>query len=453
LVRKESDARGIRRVDLAYVQLASSEIARDINHDVVLELIRARQPISRAELARLSGLQRSTVSNITDQLIAERWVCEGAVARLPRGRRPTMLVLNDDLVMLVADIRPRLSTVAVIDLNGRFLSRSQLPLTSDPARSVAGIVNIMKRMQDHLSAKSFEGIGVSLPGRVDPRSQRLIFAPNLAWPDYDIKGAIERETGLPVELDNAANACLLAETWFGRMDGIRNAVLVTISEGIGTGILANGQMVSGFNGMAGEFGHMPLDPDGLLCGCKAKGCWETVASSRAALRYYAETGPTGAHLEYHDLLRLADEGDARAVKALEKQAELIGKGLRLITAALSPEVILIAGDLVSSWQRFAPILERHVAAQTLAGAPPRIVATHETEVARLRGAAVLVLQRNSSHHLPPVSRSGRQFPKMPGTLTHEQESGSASRFRKATAHSRQRLPEAPTVADGVSAKR
>src|ERR1700749_4133902 len=110
--------------------------------------MRARQPISRAELARVSGLQRSTVSQIIEQLIQERWIREGAVAQLPRGRRPTMLLLNDELVDLAADIHPRQVTVAMIDLTGRLLSRSTLPLGSDPARSVAGIIDCMKRIRD-----------------------------------------------------------------------------------------------------------------------------------------------------------------------------------------------------------------------------------------------------------------------------------------------------------------
>src|ERR1700739_5014716 len=116
--------RGMQKVDLAYVRLASSEIARDINRDVILEVIRANQPISRAELARLSGLQRSTVSLIVNQLIEEKWVQEGAVARRPRGRRPTLLGLNEDLVVIAADVHPAQSSVAVVDLNGRLLSRS-----------------------------------------------------------------------------------------------------------------------------------------------------------------------------------------------------------------------------------------------------------------------------------------------------------------------------------------
>ena len=388
--------RGMRRVDLAYVRLASSEIARDINRDVVLEVIRANQPVSRAELSRLSGLQPSTISLIVNQLIEERWVREGATTRLPRGRRPTMVGLNDDLVMLVADIRPKLATVAIVDLNGRFLSRAQLPVTSDPEKTIARIVESMLRMKANHAQRSFEGVGIALPGRVDSATQRLRFAPNLGWPDFDIKGTIEKGTGMAVEMDNAANACLLAETWFGRMDGVRNAVLVTISEGVGTGILSNGQIIYGDHNMAGEFGHVPLDMNGPVCGCGARGCWEVYASSRAALRFYAESKPKVPVRTIEDLLRLAGEEDAAAIAALTRQAEYVGKGLRLISATLAPEVILIAGDIVGAWARLAPIIEKAFAESALAGVRPKLVPTHEAEVARLRGAAILVLQRRSS---------------------------------------------------------
>ena len=106
--------KGKKDVELAYVQLASSEVARDINRDIVLELIRARQPLSRADLARFSGLQPSTVSAIVEQLLTERWIVEGAAVHRPRGRRPTLISLNADLVMLAADIRPNQAIVAVV---------------------------------------------------------------------------------------------------------------------------------------------------------------------------------------------------------------------------------------------------------------------------------------------------------------------------------------------------
>src|ERR1700678_4798326 len=205
----------------------SSKTARHINREMVLQLIRSRQPISRADLARLSGLQRSTVSQISEQLMRERWIREGAIAQLPRGRRPTMLVLNDDLVVLPPDIHPRQVTVAMIDLNGRLLSRSTLPLGSDPSKSVAGLIDCMQRIRDSYPKKSLEGIGISVPGRVDKESHCLIFAPNLKWPKYDIKQVVERRMGLPTEMENAATACLMAELWFGRMEGIGGGVLIT----------------------------------------------------------------------------------------------------------------------------------------------------------------------------------------------------------------------------------
>lgn len=362
----------------------------------MLELVRKNQPVSRADLSRLSGLQRSTVSHIIEQLIEEHWVREGAVARLPRGRRPTMVGMNEDLVAIVADVHPHLATIAVVDLNGRLLSRSTLPIGADPQKSIGRIIDCMRRLRDSHPDKSFEGVGISLPGRIDPGTERLIFAPNLKWPEYDIKGTVERGVGLRTELDNTANACLLAELWFGHMEGVRNAVLLAIAEGIGSGILANGQIVTGQSGMAGEFGHAQLDASGPRCGCGQKGCWEVFASCNAALRYYAESSrPAASAVAFHQLLSMADEGNSHAAAALEKQAESLGRGLRLIVASLSPEVILLTGEITSAWSRFEPIIQREMKAGVLAGSPPSIVPTHEGGIARLRGAAALVFQRRA----------------------------------------------------------
>jgi predicted NBD/HSP70 family sugar kinase len=395
---RQRGSRGFRRIDLAYVELASSEVARDINRDIVLELIRTKQPIARAGLSRWSGLQPSTVSNIVEQLIAEGWIEEGAESRRPRGRPATLLSLNANLAMIAADIRPHQAIIAVVDLNGRFLSREVIPIASDPERGVQRVIECMKSLRASHSDKSFEGIGISLPGRVDPVAQRLILAPNLKWYDYDIKGAIERAMKLQVEMDNAANACLLSELWFGRMNGVRNAVLVTISEGVGSAILANGQLVVGKSGLAGEFGHIPIDPLGPRCGCGRTGCWEMYASSRAALRFYAESSPEIPVTGFQGLLNLAEDGDKKATAALRRQAAYLGIGLRLISSALAPELILLSGDLTSAWSRLGPIVEKELGEQMLAGTPPRIVVTTDPELARLRGAAALVLQRHSGHH-------------------------------------------------------
>jgi len=385
----------IRRVDLTEMQLASSETARVINRDIVLELIRTSQPISRADLARRSGLGRSTISQIVEQLISENWVREGAIGSLPRGRRPTLVGLNEDLVALAVDIHPRQASVALVDLNGRLLSRSPVPITSDPAASLRLVVECMQRMCRTAQRKSIEGVGISLPGRINPATQRLIFAPNLKWPDFDIKKMVEAKMGMPVLMENDATACLLAELTFARMDGVRDAVLVAVAEGVGTCVLTNGQLVAGHNGMAGEFGHVPLDPNGPRCGCGKNGCWEVFSSSRAALRYYRELRPKGSVTAYTELLNLAEEGDSAAAQALTMQARWIGRGLRVIIAGISPNTILIAGDLTSAWHRFGPVIEKEASELTLAGNAPSVRPTHEGEIARLRGAAALVFQRRT----------------------------------------------------------
>ncbi len=401
----KNGTRGIRRIDLAYVELASSEDARDVNRDIVLEIIRSRQPVARAELARSSGLQPSTISAIVEQLIREKWVSEGAMARPPRGRPSTLLSLNDSMVILTADVRPNQSIVALVDLNGRFLAREVVPLVSEPERSIKKIVQCMQSIRKAYSDRSFEGIGISMPGRVHPDSQRVILAPNLKWGEYDIKGAIEQEMQLQVELANAANACLLSELWSGRLDGVRNAVLVTVSEGVGAAILANGQIITSRSGLAGEFGHSPIDPTGPTCGCGQRGCWEVFASSTAALRYYAELSPKSRPVTVHELLQLTEEGDPAAIEAVSRQATHIGRGLRLITAALAPEVILITGDLTTSWSRFGPIIQHELNNTMLAGSAPLLGITKDGELSRLRGAAAVVLQRHSGYQSsahPPV---------------------------------------------------
>lgn len=379
------------------MRVASSEVVRDINRRIVLNLVRTRQPISRADLARVSGLQRSTISLIVEQLMDEHWVLEGATGRLPRGRRPTFLRLNDERVIIGVDIRPTQTTVALADANGKFTSREVMATPSDPKRAIDALIQSLQRLIASCQGKKIEGVGISLPGRFNPGEDRLVFAPNLKWGEVDIRTPIVKATGLEVELENAANACVLAAVWFDRIEECRNLVVVTVSEGIGAGLLANGQLVRGLCGMAGEFGHVPLDPKGPLCGCGSRGCWEVFASNRAALRYYFESGSHPADLTFVDLLSRAEHGDAKAIKAIETMAHYLGRGMRMIVAGLAPDRIVVVGDLTRSWHRFGPVIESEVEAQILpGGCAPRIVPSHDDGMARLRGTVALVLQKHFS---------------------------------------------------------
>jgi predicted NBD/HSP70 family sugar kinase len=258
---------------------------------------------------------------------------------------------------------------------------------------VDALIQRIQSLMRSCRGKKIEGIGISLPGR--PSGGHLVFAPNLKWSDFDIRGPISKATGLDVELENAANACVLAAVWFDRMESYRNLVVVTVSEGIGAGVLINGQLARGLNGMAGEFGHVPLDAQGPRCGCGGRGCWEVFGSNRAALRYYSESSAQAEGLSFPDLLSLAEQGDTKAAKALEKMAHYLGRGMRMIVAGLAPERILVIGDLTRSWHRFGPIIESEVQAQVLPGAgAPQLIPVHEDGMARLRGTVALVLQKD-----------------------------------------------------------
>jgi predicted NBD/HSP70 family sugar kinase len=384
----------MRALETKPKKVASSEVVRDINRRVVLNLIRTKQPLSRADLARSSGLQRSTVSLIVEELMQEHWVLEGATGRLPRGRRPTFLRLNEDRVIIGIDIRPLQTTVALADVNGKFSSQEVFATPPDPKAAVDALIVRIERLLRSCGGKKVEGVGISLPGRVERGSERLVFAPNLKWTEFDIRTPVEKATGLDVELENAANACVLAAVWFDHIES-RNLVVVTVSEGIGTGILVNGHLARGLSGMAGEFGHVPLDPGGPLCGCGSRGCWEVFGSNRAALRYYLESAAVDAGLTFQDLLRLAEQGDSRAAQALETMAHYLGRGMRMIVAGLDPEVIVVIGDLTRSWHRFGPVIQAEVQDQVLpGGVAPRLIPVHEDGMARLRGTVALVLQKH-----------------------------------------------------------
>jgi predicted NBD/HSP70 family sugar kinase len=371
-------------------QSASNKTPRQINRNLVFNLIRTRQPLSRADLARVSGLQRSTVSLIVEDLIKERWVLEGSTGRPPRGRRPTFLELNHQRAVIALDIHPSQTTVAVTDLGGKIVAQNVVELPADPKKAIQPIIAAIRKLIAANSDKSFDGIGISLPGRADPIRDEPIFAPNLKWPISSIKSRIQNATGLRVEMDNVANACALSEVWFGDSDGVHDLVVVNVSEGIGTGIFANGQLLRGANGMAGEFGHVQMEINGPRCGCGGRGCWETVGSNRAGLRYYEEMSGAASPASFAALVKMAQSNDTNAVKALEKMSSFLGRGLRMIASALAPSEIVIVGDITAAWYLFGPIVEAEMKQNALSK-EPRLRPSFEGNTARLRSAVALVM--------------------------------------------------------------
>lgn len=403
----------MRKINLASFQVATSETARNINRRIILDLIRTRQPISRADLARSTGLQRSTVSIITEQLISEQWVTEGALGHLPRGRKPRFLHLNYERAGIIGiDIRPHLTTLALADMKARFITQQSFETPPEPRKLIDELAECIRSLRQSHSQIFFEGIGVSLPGRVNRKTRRLIFAPNLGWREVDIKESrgvdlkqpLESATGLSVELDNAANACALYETWFGtKSEGINDLIALTVSEGIGLGIIEDGQLHYGPTGMAGEFGHVSLNEGGPRCCCGNNGCWEVYASNTSAVSYYAQKRNISRHkslrresspISFDDLLRLCEQEDKQAVEAIERMAHYLGIGIAMLVTGFAPTLIVVVGSVTRLWERVGPIIDRIVEAKSPQAAKTRITPVDEFAQPRLRGAIALVLQKH-----------------------------------------------------------
>lgn len=392
----------MRKIDLNNFQVATSETARHINRRIVLNLIRKHQPVSRADLSRHSGLQRSTVSAIAEQLLTERWIREGAMGQLPRGRRPTFLCLNGERAgILGVNIRPGWTTIGLAGLDSRFLMEDSVRTGGDPETFLPALG---RRLRDIMNAHPqvvYEGIGLALPGRVDWATQALVFAPNLRWTNVDVKTPLQKTTGLSVEVENAANACALAELWSGRHgEEVRHIIAVTVSEGIGVGMVLNGQLVRGPTGLAGEFGHIVLDEQGPKCGCGNRGCWEVFASNQAAVRYFTESlrGNRRAHSpagpSFEDILHLAEQGNAKAAEALDRMAHYLGVGISMLVSGLAPDVVVLVGEATRAWSRLEPIISKVVAARQSSHARTKILPTDPMTRPRLRGVIALVLQKH-----------------------------------------------------------
>ncbi len=252
---------------------------------------------------------------------------------------------------------------------------------------------------------SYEGVGICLPGRIDAVTERLIFAPTLGWNDVDLKTPIEDAVGLPVKLENAANACALAELWSGHhTEGAGNVVAVTVSDDIGVGMIMNGQLIRGSSGLAGEFGHVVQMPNGPICRCGNSGCWEALASNSAAVRYYAEAtsipkGEIGSKSDmvtvpFTDILRLVEQGDPKACRALSRMAQHLGSGLAMLATGLAPDVLVVIGEVTHAWGKVEPIVTTAVRRRLSARSSIRIVAGDSALQPRLRGIIALVLQKH-----------------------------------------------------------
>ena len=386
----------MRRIDLKKANVARSNTIRDINRQIVLNYVRERGPISRAEIAHETALQRSTVSLIVEELRVDGLI-EEVSGESTGGRPPILLSLRTaDAVAIGVDVGTNRTMVATSDLAGRVLQEESFETHPDAEETTRRIIERANKLIRRNNG-TIEGIGVSLPGLVDPEGSDM-FVPTFNWRDLPLAKDLNEATGLPVTMDNDANAAALAELWFGlpEIREVRDFILVLVEGGVGTGIVFDGQVYRGENGAAGEFGHMTIGQGApVACASGSRECWEAFASERSALARYKNlsNGSNGAgDIDFGELIDLALRGDGAARTALQETAKYLGIGIANLIRGLAPEAVIVGGPIVRAWPVIAEDIRTSVEATICRGLPStRIIASTLGPEPTLMGALSLVL--------------------------------------------------------------
>lgn len=396
----------MRRIDLKKTNVARSDTIRDINRQIVLNYVREKAPISRADISHETALQRSTVSLIIDELKAQGLIDE-IEGESTGGRPPIMLRLRAaEAIAIGVDLGTTRTVVATSDLAGRVLEQEEFMTDPNSKKTLTRIIDCIKEFIKR--DRGIEGVGISLPGLVDPQTGTAYFIPQFKWRDWAIAEEVQNATGLPVSVDNDANAAALAELWFGRPEihEVRDFIMVLVEEGLGTGIIFDGQVYHGEDGVAGEFGHMTIGAGAPVpCASGSYECWEAFASEQSALARYAKLSGTTRRprIDFVELLaRAMSNNDDAAQRALIETARYLGVGISNLIKGLSPEAVIVGGRIARAWPLIANDLKNAVEEKSICRGLPaaRIIASTLGEHPTLMGAISLVLASKFASALP-----------------------------------------------------
>ena len=395
----------MRRISPTTFRIARRGTSREINRQIALNLIRSKQPVSRAELARLMGVRRGVVSRLVDELLEAGLVFEGAKGESPRGRKPMHLHIETRRQCVAAvDVSASRTAMMVTDLLGHpLLDVVEFPTRRRPALLVKDVASTLARvLAAHPDLGHCAGVGVSVSGLVDAEG-RLRFSPTLGWREVDLLEPLREATGLPVVIENSTKACVLGQVWAVRGDAPVDGpvAFVNVSDGVGVGIAVDGKLLRGAHNTAGELGHVPLNMYGPRCSCGQRGCWEAYVSKRAVIARYRGTDPSWpaseetASVTIEHILARARAGEARALETLRETAFFLSRGLATIVKTVDPQRIYLGGEITAAWDLLVPTVREGLREDDV------IRETGETEILtvplgehpRLRGAAALIHTR------------------------------------------------------------
>lgn len=329
----------------------NQSLARKYNSATILDHLRLHAPLSRAGLAKFTGLTRSSISRIIDQLLSENLIHEIGAQQEKIGRPGTLIELNPAGGSAIGiEIGVDYVSAVLTDFIAQIKWRKQVSLTDEA--ELSAYLDASEALIDEALKKSTElglqplGIGAGVWGLVDIRKGEVRYAPNLKWRDVPLKRLWENRFGLTVFVENDANAAAMGEYFLGSAKNgkdINDFIYLSTGIGLGGGVISDGQLFRGWNGFAGEVGHMTIEPDGAPCNCGKRGCWETLVGSRVGVLKYRQL--TGREVPFDELVQLLRSGDPASLDVFSQMASYLGIGIGNLVNIFNPRRIIVGGAL------------------------------------------------------------------------------------------------------------
>lgn len=342
----------------------NQHVVKKNNKALVLSLIIEKETISRADIASVTGLNKTTVSSLVNELLEEDLIYESGPGVSSGGRRPVILHFNKKAGYAIGiDIGVNYILAVLTDLKGQIIVEKSQNLSRT---SYSAIMNNVQTMIQSLmndmpeSRYGIVGIGVGVPGIVNKEGSVLL-APNLGWTNIQLKDDLEKMFNVPIIIENEANAGAVGEQQFGAGQDYENILYVSAGIGIGVGIILNNELYQGKSGFSGEMGHMIIELNGKHCNCGSRGCWEAYASENALLEMAGESIDS-----LESLIELAQNGEKSAIDLFEKIGQYLGFGINNIINTFNPDQVIIGNRLamVREWieQPILTTIENHTLA-------------------------------------------------------------------------------------------
>jgi glucokinase-like ROK family protein len=385
-------------------------LVREINLSVIMNRLRTNAPISRAALAETTGLNKTTVSSLVNELIERQFVQEIGLTSPSSGRPAILLKLNPTAGFIVScEIGVDFILVICTDFAPEIIWRHEEHI--DPTIGQHAILDRALAILHQAievgcpACGTLWGMAVGVPGLVDQTTGALLFAPNLGWKDLPIRAILQESINVHLFVDNEANLAALGEHYFGAAQGYEEVLYISAGVGLGGGIVHGGRMFSGVTGVGAEFGHMTMDPNGEICKCGNQGCWETQVSQQALFRHVWRrveqgevsrlsemSGGSRASLTVPLIVDAARAGDAVALDALEIIGRHLGIGIASLVNALNPELVVFGGILSLAGEFLMPVIEKEVEQRALKSnreAMQLVLARHTSDACVMGGVAAV----------------------------------------------------------------